>query len=672
MRFIKENPNTTVSTMGVGIISLWWILRPKDFPTAEMVAAFSIASIVALWTKRNPKYFGEDHIQAWLPQAAFLTSAIMTNFFNRFKENRELVLKNEEISFARMNKFHSDGINALRANQFSLAADCFSSCLDIFKTGCFNDTNVLAIELGVKCQYDYALSLYCLKKYDPAKKIIRVVLDNNTQVITVRTNSLNLSALISFQLSLSSFDEADKKQFRDETKKLFEESFALDPNQINVALFLHYLNDNFSFLISAKITTIEKDNGTINVVPQDNILGGFITFLVAEAYAKQKKFAEAIYSYETEIFSQSISTNPNDFFDMFVRPMHCLKAYYQLLSDSARTEIQLLCDMQTKKESIPEERPLASLPASASTTNSTRTTAAAAESGVEDKPSETQPETNAFQTKKDEGDVEITRQYISYSRKACIARALKLINAIHLFLDNCMLVDKNNSACYHSAYQELLKLANPYIDDAKKAELEKSKNKAAEEAKKIQAENQWKTRTQTIKYAGIVSLLIAGSCAGYYFRKDILNFGRTFLSSVSETMNNSIKALAEIVQPPPPAPPVIQSQPVSSVVAVPLPPKMDLPFTNLLWTYVDPKTGAKMTSMRDKSGVPIDINALDVDKTSVPEFRILTVDANGQRRSRMCDLAFCYDTSSPKGWETKIERPATGPENYATIAARFQ
>lgn len=320
----------------------------KNAPIAETGVSVAVFGF-ALWHyNKTEKENRPALIQQMLPYATPVLICIMSLFSNRFKENRECALKNEDVSLSHMQKLYDEGVNALSGQKFLLAEDNFRRARLIFEEKYASHDNVLATDLHAKCCYQNALALYFLKKYNEVKKIISNTLQLDIQVKTVKRDLLNLSALISFKRFLSVVDD-DKvaENFRNESETLFRQSFSMDSSQANVTLFLHYLNDNNAFLAAMQPTVIQSNSTLLAVAPEQNVLTPMVTFLIADVYRRQGKFAEAICLFEDLL--PAFQTNPGAFFDMFVIPMHGLSAYDALLK-SMPTQTVLL--QNTDKDGI--------------------------------------------------------------------------------------------------------------------------------------------------------------------------------------------------------------------------------------------------------------------------------------------------------------------------------
>lgn len=314
----------------------------KNFPFAETGISLVVFSVAALLWHRNKPKDTDDKAQSVLIQYSIQCGApvlisIMGLFANRFTENRAAALKNENDSFVHMQQLYNDGIKALTEQKFLLAEDCFRRARLIFEGKYASHDNPLATDLHAVCCYQNALALYYLKKYDESKNLIAASLQFNIQVKTVKIDLLNLSALISFKQFLSVFNNDEvADRFRKESEALFRESLRIDANQPNVALFLAYLDGNEAFLAAVQPTIFQDPSSVLAVLPQENILKSMLTFLIADVYRRQEKFAEAIFLFEDLLSVFQI--NPGASFDMFVIPMYCLSAYRGLLESVPRQE----------------------------------------------------------------------------------------------------------------------------------------------------------------------------------------------------------------------------------------------------------------------------------------------------------------------------------------------
>lgn len=238
-------------------------------------------------------------------------------------------------------------------------------------------------------------------------------------------------------------------------------------------------------------------------------------------------------------------------------------------------------------------------------------------------------------------------------------------NEALLYLDHVTRLASSSFNRYIEYYNRLLSVSDLSKECATKIppKIVLLRKKAAAEEKEIQEVAQQQTRMQAAKWIVAVSLCIGGSYAAYHYSKNILDFGKTAFDFINNTVKSIVVASSLSV-----VDSATQTQTIPSINSPSAAPKV-IPSTVMTMFNIGDKKSNHM--LRKSEVIPIDVSK--VDTTSMPEFSVLTVDADSKEHYRMCVMQKCWERFSYGGnWTALPDRPASGTENFDTIAARFR
>ncbi|MCX7115593.1 MAG: hypothetical protein NTW08_06785 [Gammaproteobacteria bacterium] len=277
----------------------------------------------------------------WWQNGTQVFMSFMKSFSDAYKVHRDQEHQKESELYAQMQTLYAAGQQAMRRGEYRSSADCFKRTAQMFKGYYKEVVSELLTDLYAQCIYDQARSLYQLREYQEARVLIEDLFKENLNLnaATIKIELHNLNGLLCFiQYQTVLFEQKEPEHtLLEKAKEQLQQSYALNQEQDDVYLMIHYLHGNMALLVKRQpfeiLAPLQKDDVKLRLCfQQDSLFYPFIYFMIADAHADQKQWREAIYLYEQYLAHVPSGTSPHALFDQFITRFHCLVAYRQYLA----------------------------------------------------------------------------------------------------------------------------------------------------------------------------------------------------------------------------------------------------------------------------------------------------------------------------------------------------
>lgn len=300
----------------------------------QFYVTFLIASISTFVGMTNTRYSqaARDYSHIWAPSLTTLGINSMSIFFSKKRENREYDHKEQTLNLSDMNSLMQKAEAAFNEHNYLLACENYKCCIEIYKKNYPNKNLILNKKLYFDIVYKTALSEFKLNLFENALSTIMLVINDKCNVadkkLVAYVSLINLKAIIHYKSTL--FEKNNNESFN-LANAAFKESFAINPTQNDVFLFIMYFAKEYDFI--ANNIPHKAFNPNIDLILTDNLVENYLFELCGIAciagYEKQQNIELGLCLLQLHL--NNINPNPISFLEMINTHYLCIRIFDQLL-----------------------------------------------------------------------------------------------------------------------------------------------------------------------------------------------------------------------------------------------------------------------------------------------------------------------------------------------------